>query len=224
MGVAGVQAMSSRWNHRLGWPIATNALLLVYYFVVVDRRAFGELCRLHAVRRVVEQGTFAAVATVIACVVLGNHGHPVYAEGAVELFVAAAVEEVIFRVLLIHRMATAHRRSDGHTMGHLWIPVAASGFTFALAHVVGRVEWPPVPPAAMGAVLLRYTTLGLLYSEVRQSCGVSVGIALHAVGNIMLLSATDIRTAPPSLAGMALLGAVLLTMHVGRTGARVAGN
>lgn len=125
------------------------------------------------------------------------------------IVLGAAVEEVVFRVLLPARCSAilASRFTGG------WMRLAglvAAQVVFAASHgVVGLFTAAPAPPALE---LARLAGSGLLLQTIQVLFGVGAAIAAHAVVNTALVLGTYLPSPPPGWATVAplLAGGVLL--------------
>jgi hypothetical protein len=125
------------------------------------------------------------------------------------IVLGAAVEEVVFRVLLPARCSAilASRFTGGWTR---LVGMVAAQAVFAASHgVVGLFTAAPAPPALE---LARLTGSGLLLQTIQVLFGVGAAIAAHAVVNTALVLGTYLPSPPPGWATLAplLAGAVLL--------------
>jgi hypothetical protein len=125
------------------------------------------------------------------------------------IVLGAAVEEVVFRVLLPARCSAilASRFTGGWTR---LAGLVAAQAVFAASHgVVGLFTAAPAPPALE---LARLAGSGLLLQTIQVLFGVGAAIAAHAVVNTALVLGTYLPSPPPGWATLApsLAGGLLL--------------
>lgn len=125
---------------------------------------------------------YAAPCYVLAVILLRGPTERVLLPAGVAVFVAAAAEEIVFRVLLPCRLTRLAGGTSSRDGAMLIAVVFVSQLLFALCHVIPG--WRP-PSAALGEVL-RLLEAGVLYTVVLLVLGLYASIAVHAALNFDL--------------------------------------
>lgn len=169
-------------------------------------------------RRVVRMAVSVACAWMIFAVAVTLFGHAtlVISEAATAIFVAAVVEESVFRVFLpVALLALIERNFAVPLRTALLVSVLASQVAFALAHLlpgIGRYE------TGIAVEFARLFLAGIMYAFLVFSIGVWFGSAVHAALNVDQL----FLQVPHAVGGplVAAVGIALAIIFVSRIGIR----
>ena len=134
------------------------------------------------------------------------------------VLVAAAVEEVVYRVQLPHAITVVLERSFAPVVA-TWLACSASQLSFALSHVAigGGLD-----TGVALLVSLRLLGAGLFLASLQLVAGLPVAIGAHALANLAMTSAlpSSAATAPPArILLLCVLGALHMTVTQRRRGA-----